>query len=293
LTLRLSEGRIGNERGIVRKLWCSLPPVPRKIPLPEDRRFFSSELGADKHGQKGRPVKLPYIKWYYRDASADLRLIPPVARCVWYEMLWIMAASDRYGYLERQGRAMTDDEVGMLAGLSPAIVAEARPILVADNLPGIDTETGIWYSRRMVEDERRRQVLSDAGKRGGGSPLLASSPLPVATELIAITQNPSKRKATFKPTLKGRHGEGSKGTEYTPAFESFWTDYKSISDRSPGSKVEAFRAWSRLSAEDQAAMTDRLLQYLRFRTSQPDGVFVASMQDACRWIKNRRWEDLT
>jgi hypothetical protein len=143
-------------------------------------------------------MKLPYIKWYYRDASADLRIIDAEPRCVWYEMLWLMASSDRYGYLERQGRPMTDEEIGRLSGLPIKVIEAARPILLADSIPSIEPETGIWYCRRMVADAHKRDRCAEAGKRGGGSPLLASSPL--ATDAVSEprTQNPYKGKGTPK-----------------------------------------------------------------------------------------------
>jgi hypothetical protein len=36
--------------------------------------------------------RLPWIKWYSRDALGDpmLRMVGPEARGVWYDMLWVM-----------------------------------------------------------------------------------------------------------------------------------------------------------------------------------------------------------
>jgi hypothetical protein len=161
-------------------------------------------------------VKLPYIKWYYRDASADLRILDAEPRCVWYEMLWLMASSDRYGYLERQERPMTDEEIARLSGLPLKVVMDARPILMADGFPSIEPETGIWFCRRMVADAHKRDRCAEAGKRGGGSPLLASSPLATETE-EPRTQNPYKGKGdVFRAPLKA---------EEWPGFDAFYEAY--------------------------------------------------------------------
>jgi len=164
-------------------------------------------------------MRLPYLKWYFRDAQADLRLLPTSPRCVWYEMLWIMASCERYGFLERQGRPMTDAEIATLSGLSVLEVAEARVILLADNIPGIEEGTSIWYSRRMVADEHKRQLCIEAGHKGGGSPLLTP---PAATESEPRTQNPSKAKgAPYRSPLKvqGRGTPKQRGRFVPPTLE--------------------------------------------------------------------------
>jgi len=180
-------------------------------------------------------VKLPYIKWYFRDAAADLRLLDAVPRCVWYEMLWLMAAADRYGYLEWAGHPMTDIEIARASGLTADEIAAARPVLIAAGIPSVDPETGAWFCRRMVDDEARRQKAIEDGKRGG-NPSLAS--LPVATELL---QNPEPRThisltPPLTPTLKGqgkgRVGKSGFGAVAVPeppftseAFAAAWSDW--------------------------------------------------------------------
>jgi hypothetical protein len=173
-------------------------------------------------------MKLPYIKWYYRDASADLRILDAEPRCVWYEMLWLMASSDRYGYLERQERPMTDEEIARLSGLPLKVIEAARPILLADGIPSIEPETGIWYCRRMVADAHKRDRCAEAGKRGGGSPLLASSPLATETE-EPRTQNPYKGKGdVFRAPLK---------VEEWPGFDEFYAAYPVHKNRKGAAKI--------------------------------------------------------
>jgi hypothetical protein len=221
-------------------------------------------------------MKLPYIKWYFRDAAADLRLLDSSPRCVWYEMLWIMAASDRYGYLERQGRPMTDEELSRSCGLPVAEIAAARPVLLADGIPSIEPETGIWFCRRMVDDDHRRSALSEAGKRGGGNPLLASSPLATDAASEPRTQNPSKCKGPFKGTFKG----GFKGAE---TFDAFWEAYP----RKVG-KEAARKAWPK-AADNLPAIIEALSwQRVSESWTKDGGTFIPH---PATYLNGHRWED--
>lgn len=218
-------------------------------------------------------MKLPYIKWYFRDAAADLRLLDSSPRCVWYEMLWIMAAADRYGYLERQGRPMTDDEISRSCGLPVAEISAARPILLADGIPSIEVDTGIWFSRRMVDDERRRTTLSEAGKRGG-SPLLASSPVAARAISEPRTQNPYKPNPTLKGTLKGEVGE---------RFMQFWSAYP----RKVG-KAAAEKAWPKAADSLPAILEALAWQRLSEGWTKDGGAFIPH---PATYLNGRRWED--
>jgi hypothetical protein len=219
-------------------------------------------------------VKLPYIKWYFRDAAADLRLLDSSPRCVWYEMLWIMAAADRYGYLERQGRPMTDEEIARSCGLPIPEIEAARSVLLADGIPSIEPETGIWFCRRMVDDDHRRAALSEAGKRGGGNPLLASSPLAADAVSEPRTQNPSKCKGTFKGTFKGGFEEG---------FNQFWEAWpKKVG------KEAARKAWPKAAAFLPQILEALVWQRLLEDWTKQGGQFIPF---PATYLNGRRWED--
>jgi len=221
-------------------------------------------------------VKLPYIKWYFRDASADLRLLDAVPRCVWYEMLWLMAAADRYGYLEWAGHPMTDIEIARASGLTADEIAAARPVLIAAGIPSVEPETGAWFCRRMVDDEARRQKCSEAGKRGGGSPLLASSP--EATELC---QNPEPRthisvKVPLKVTFKGDRKQ-----ELEDTFNQFYAAYPKKED-----KQAAIRAWPKVAHELPAILA--ALEWQRVSDRWQEKQYIPNPST---YLNKRRWED--
>jgi len=117
-------------------------------------------------------MKLPYLKWFYRDVQADskLRMCSLEARGCWYEMLWVMAASDRHGYLEHKGEPYTDPMLARLLGTDIDTLYRCKRELLAAGVPSLDGET--WFNRRMVADQQRREVGSKYGKKGGGNPAL-------------------------------------------------------------------------------------------------------------------------
>ena len=117
-------------------------------------------------------MKLPYLKWFYRDVQADskLRMCSLEARGCWYEMLWVMAASDRHGYLEHKGEPYTDPMLARLLGTDIDTLYRCKRELLSAGVPSLDGET--WFNRRMVADQQRREVGSKFGKKGGGNPAL-------------------------------------------------------------------------------------------------------------------------
>lgn len=218
-------------------------------------------------------MKLPYIKWYFRDAAADLRILDAEPRCVWYEMLWLMASSDRYGYLERQERPMTDEEIARLSGLPLKVVMDARPILMADGIPSVEPETGIWFCRRMVADAHKRDRCAEAGKRGGGSPLLASSPL--ATDAVSEprTQNPYKGKGDVKRApLK---------VDEWPGFEEFYRAYPIHKNRKGAARI-----WQR----DKPPADVIMAAVIRFK-AEDDEWIRGFAPHPTTFLNEQRWND--
>lgn len=227
-------------------------------------------------------MKLPYLKWYFRDLS-DLRLLDPATRCVWYEMLWLMAGNSRRGYLERQGRPMTPEEIAAAAALPLETVIEAIPKLLADGIPGIEQGTGIWYSRRMAADAHKAELCSAAGRDGGGSPLLTTSPHSLDPE--TRTQNPYKPKGRlYRSPIKV-------APVYPPEFETWWGIYRVLGN--PGGKLAALRAWQQLPEDDRIALPERTRAYIGRRAGASSrGVHIPFAPHGSTFINGRRWDDV-
>ena len=119
--------------------------------------------------------RMTWMKWCSRDALGDplLRACKPASRGIWYDMLWLMdVAEPRRGYLSRNGEAYPDDQLCRALSVTDAELQDARQDLLSNGVPSIESGSGIWFNRRMVRDERRRQSSSRGGVTGGGNPAL-------------------------------------------------------------------------------------------------------------------------
>lgn len=120
-------------------------------------------------------AKLPSFQFYpgdwLRDGVAGCSL---EAQGLWLRMLIVMHDSEAYGYLVINGSAMDSAMVARRCGCSlkqyEAVLAELDDAGVPSR-----TETGVIYSRRMVQDAEnraknaQRQRNFKAKKRGNGS----------------------------------------------------------------------------------------------------------------------------
>lgn len=118
-------------------------------------------------------MKRPAFQFYPSDWRKDpaLSACSMAARGLWIELMCIAHEAENYGYLEINGKAMTTPQLARMVGESPAIVAKL--VTELDNA-GVFSRTaeGVIYSRRMVKDERIRNVRADAGRLGGNPNLL-------------------------------------------------------------------------------------------------------------------------
>ena len=160
-------------------------------------------------------MKYPYIKFYFRDwqANIELQTCSITARGVWIEMMCIMAQSERFGYLERSGKAMDVENISRLIRVD---IPTLNPAIAELERAGVFSrcdKTGAIYSRRMVKDNETAGKFAEFGKRGGNPSLKNLSkriPIPIAipipTEGLTLgdnpTLNPKKQVKKFvKPTV--------------------------------------------------------------------------------------------
>lgn len=121
--------------------------------------------------------KLPAVQFYTGDWLKDpaLRACSAVARGVWMDMLCLMHESPERGHLmHANGKPVTAHQLTRMAGCTPDEVDAALEEL--DDCGVFSrTEEGVIYCRRMVRDERKRRLCSEAGKRGGNPTLKGRS----------------------------------------------------------------------------------------------------------------------
>lgn len=118
-------------------------------------------------------MKRPAFQFYPSDWRKDpaLSACSMAARGLWIELMCIAHESENYGHLEINGKAMTAPQLARMVGESPAVVTK----LVAElDGAGVFSRTpeGVIYSRRMVSDERIRNIRAESGRLGGNPSLL-------------------------------------------------------------------------------------------------------------------------
>lgn len=118
-------------------------------------------------------MKRPAFQFYPADWRKDsaLQSCSIAAQGLWINLLCIAHECDPYGHLSVNGKPMQPAQIGRLVGLS---AKECQALL--DELEGAGVfsreDDGTIYSRRMVEDERIRNLRAEAGRLGGNPALV-------------------------------------------------------------------------------------------------------------------------
>jgi len=118
-------------------------------------------------------VKRPAFQFYPADWRKDpaLSSCSLAARGLWIELMCIAHESEDYGHLSINGKPMSAAQIARMVGEAPSVVAKLLKEL-GDAGVFSTTEQGCIYSRRMVADERIRNIRADAGRLGGNPNLL-------------------------------------------------------------------------------------------------------------------------
>lgn len=116
--------------------------------------------------------KLPWGKFYWSDWRSDprLRMCSLAARGLWIDMLAIMAESDPPGYLEIDGRSIAVQVLARVIG-SPEDQVEAALQELGDLGVYSTDRRGTLYSRRMINDSKKRDKARQNGRKGGNPTL--------------------------------------------------------------------------------------------------------------------------
>ena len=103
-----------------------------------------------------------------------LKLCSLAARGLWIEMLAIMGISEKIGYLQIGGRAITPEQLAIMAGISNDDAKKYMQEL-EDNTVFSRDENGIPYSRRMAREAESYKESIEYGKKGGNPNLKKES----------------------------------------------------------------------------------------------------------------------
>lgn len=239
--------------------------------------------------------KLPSFQFYPGDWMKDsnLRRCTHAAKGVWIDMLCLMFDSEQRGVLATAGRAWSDSEIALAVGgdhdVTLACIAELTLKGVANR-----TEGGALYSKRLVRDEHKRRLCSEAGKRGG-NPTLKGHAKGAPKRNPTPSSSSSSSDKPLSPLLEGGEGELlGQFTGYTQAFEMVWAAYPA-GRRSK--KVKAIAAWraateslsQRFNGELRKAedwLHDRMLAFCK--SPMAHGTFCPSI---AKWIEEGHYDD--
>jgi len=112
--------------------------------------------------------KLPALHFYPGDWYKDpgVMALNSVERGVWFQMLLLMFESKRRGYLELADKKYPEKEMASLFKISEPKLQKIIVKLISFDVGSLEKNTQILYSRRMVRDEEKRQLLIKAGSKG-------------------------------------------------------------------------------------------------------------------------------
>jgi len=188
--------------------------------------------------------KLPAFMFYPADWLTD-----PVAGCslesqgLWLRMMILMHSSERYGYLSTNGvpthPALVAQRCGTNLGHYTTLLAELDRAGVPRR-----TEEGIIFSKRMVDDEKKRLMYRRNGKKGG-NPILKGEVNPRVN--LSLKMNHEIELDSEGNWVQGKGGppeffELIEKPLRTPAFVAAWADWvQHRHERKPAIKLTAAR----------------------------------------------------
>ncbi|MET4106019.1 hypothetical protein [Hymenobacter sp. UYP22] len=123
-------------------------------------------------------MKLPAIQFYPGDWHKDqgVQSLDLIQRGAWFELLLMMHDSDERGVLLVNGQPMPDAVIARRLGLDNQTTNQILTTLLTYGVASRRESDNALFCRRMVKDERLRQVRTEAGKKGGNPRLLNQTP---------------------------------------------------------------------------------------------------------------------
>jgi hypothetical protein len=148
--------------------------------------------------------KLPAFQFYPGDWRKDVGVqsLNYFDRGVWHEMLCLMHESERRGVLTLNGQAMSDDSLGRLLGLDKQTLTTTLNTLLTSGVASREAQTGAIFCRRMVRDEKLREVRAAAGKLGGNPLLLNQNRTTPDNHAAKQTRTPSSSSSVSSSKTK-------------------------------------------------------------------------------------------
>jgi hypothetical protein len=155
-------------------------------------------------------MKLPAFQFYPADWKKDpgVQCLSFHDRGVWFEILCLMHESEQRGKLMLNGQAMPESALARLLGLDKQNLTNTITTLVTYGVASRCEDTGALVNRRMLRDEKLRQIRTEAGKKGGNPALLNQNPN--QNDGGEVKQNPTPSSSSSSSSLeREREGAGA------------------------------------------------------------------------------------
>ena len=122
--------------------------------------------------------RLPAFQFYPADWRKDpgVQSLDYESRGIWWEIICLMHESDERGVLLLNGAPMPEDALCRLLGLDNQKLTSTLTTLLTYGVARRRQEDGALFSKRMVADEKLRQIRKTAGSKGGNPLLLNQKP---------------------------------------------------------------------------------------------------------------------
>lgn len=161
--------------------------------------------------KKHSRTKAPAFQFYAMDWLTDpsLRLCSPETRGVWIDLLCWMWLSTEVGFLMVNGRNLTPDDVKKYLGMESKKWSKVWSELTGFGIIKQDP-SGRFYSKRMVEDQRIRDIRQACGSLGG-NPKLKKTPSVLVKQ--KANQNPTPSSSSSSSSSKEKKISINEGHE--------------------------------------------------------------------------------
>ena len=122
--------------------------------------------------------KLPAFQFYPGDWRKDpgVQSLTYHDRGIWFEILCLMHECERRGELLLNGKPMQADALARLLGVDVPTLTATIDTLLETGVASRDPSSGSLISRRMVRDEKLRQIRATSGTMGGNPVLVKQIP---------------------------------------------------------------------------------------------------------------------
>ena len=199
-------------------------------------------------------MKRPAFQFYPADWRKDpaLSSCSLAARGLWIELMCIAHESDEYGHLSINGKPMLTPQLARLVGESPAIIGKLLTELKEAGVFSLD-ERGCIFSRRMVKDERIRNIRSDSGRLGGNPNLLKQKD----------KQNDQQTQKQIPTPSSSSSSSSSSSDKTSPNGLVAATRKRAAAARPDDVSEPVWQDFQRLRAQRRAPLTDTALAGIR------------------------------